>query len=560
MTNSTRIWIVGEGARPRSGLFPELDGVDFQFLASAQEFSQQRDEHRDYLAIIDPDLFSQKPEDFERDNCWPALKNPDDERFRFQVQSFLKDLHLQKEIDIAERIAWKTQLDNEDLPIEFLAKAMLEIFSARHSAGIEQILTTNLRVLADVERLALYENPLFMPKAEASEFHLAIPVQSGGELLAHVYVRFGSGMNERDRDRVAEALIGISDAVGLAITRNRVLARAEESSLIWEASFDAVADPVALIDRDLQIIRSNQAFAKLLKLSKADLAGKKLELISEERIRAFQDFPSAEWEFEFEGRCYRVFLDQIQTDSTEYFGQARMVLRLHDETNEIALRDQILAREQAADMGILIGSVAHEINNPVAGILLYTQLILKQEIGDAQTREDFVEIELATQRMKRIVQTMLSLVRKAEGVAEAVSLRDCLRDVLELIQPELKRLRVRLNIDQQKEEFPVRGVRNKLLQALFQLLQQTLVSLEDPASAAGHGQLHLSLRTREDGADRIPLVALEVRDNARATQQVNESSVVFNVVKILIEEQGGRLEYRREGEQNVQTFLFPLLR
>jgi two-component system NtrC family sensor kinase len=82
-----------------------------------------------------------------------------------------------------------------------------------------------------------------------------------------------------------------------------------------------------------------------------------------------------------------------------------------DRTREKNLWDQLLQSEKLASIGLLSGGIAHEINNPLGGILIFSQMILKEMAPSSPHYDDVVEIEAAAQRCKHIVENLLQFSR-----------------------------------------------------------------------------------------------------------------------------------------------------
>jgi two-component system, NtrC family, sensor kinase len=142
------------------------------------------------------------------------------------------------------------------------------------------------------------------------------------------------------------------------------------------------------------------------------------------------------------------------------------VLRFHDVTEERNLTEKILAKEQVAELGILVGSVAHEINNPIGGILAIGQILQKDLAPPDPLAGDVANIIQAAERCRKIIQTMLSLVRKADEERRLLPLAECIQSALELLGAEAKRLQIKIKTDY-PEAVSVTGNQNRLLQVFF---------------------------------------------------------------------------------------------
>lgn len=525
----------------------QVEGIEFAVAATPEELTQRVSNAVPLAVLVNRDhtdvffqLFAQhrliEVREFARHESVDSL--------HVHVRGLIGAIRRFHELQAAESVAWSEIAGDDVISTDFFGQAILEIFACRTKKEIEKQLREVLERIGAIAELAIFTDPPMAPLSDLGKFQLAVPLQNGGILEAHAYVAFPKYAGEeaeRIASRVAGALLGLADSVALAIARNRVL----ESSLarvhLWESSFEAVADPIVLVSADAKIRRSNSAFAKLLGHNKA-VVGEPLRIFPEAELAQMLRFQISEYEYQWGTSFYRVFVSRVSA-GLEANG---ILFRFRDETRERALRDRIRARKQAVDLGILIGSVAHEINNPIGGILIYAQMLLASEELPPEQRQDIRAIEDSAKRIKQIVQTMLALVRRSDGKKVAVSLPNCLDEVLNLLEPELRRAKGRV-LREYAVATPTKDlflVRNSVLQMLFHLLQEVIQRSATTSESASGVDIEIKILDSERE------LILEINDSGPAISQIAESSVAVSVVRLLLEEQDARLESLRAGERN----------
>jgi signal transduction histidine kinase len=91
--------------------------------------------------------------------------------------------------------------------------------------------------------------------------------------------------------------------------------------------------------------------------------------------------------------------------------------------------------EKMAAFELLIGGIAHDINNPLAGVLAFTQLAMQGAPADSQAHQDLKEIEGSALRCKKILEDLVEMARPK--VAAEYREAD-LSALIEKILPELQ--------------------------------------------------------------------------------------------------------------------------
>jgi two-component system NtrC family sensor kinase len=277
---------------------------------------------------------------------------------------------------------------------------------------------------------------------------------------------------------------------GKLTARSHALMRAAQE---WRACFDAIGDPLAIM-RGCEVVRANTAFARA--------AGVAPTMLSALRCtdHAFGTLPcpsrcampaaGAEREIEFADRTWLV--RSFPFDAEE---ERAVVVVFKDVTDEREVSRRLFHAEKMSAVGQLAGGVAHEINNPLGGILAFAQL-MSQEERVPEDAENLRLIQDAAMRAKRIVESLLRFSRRPRDEEKGpVDLSGVLEEALFLIQPQLKEGRLEL-----VREYGVavaRGNANQLQQIAINLLVNAIQAM------AGAGKLTVGSGKAEPGRVKL---------------------------------------------------------
>jgi two-component system NtrC family sensor kinase len=161
--------------------------------------------------------------------------------------------------------------------------------------------------------------------------------------------------------------------------------------------------------------------------------------------------------------------------------------RVRQKSDEIRrMHSQILQVEKMASLGTLAATVAHEINNPLSGILTYARLNAKRirrEGGDGELErkvlQDLDLIVAETQRCGAIVNNLLLFSRKQVGEFHLVSLGDVVERARGIVAHHLAMANVRLTAVCEPPDLAVVGDEGQLQQALVALFVNATEAMPD---------------------------------------------------------------------------------
>ena len=186
-----------------------------------------------------------------------------------------------------------------------------------------------------------------------------------------------------------------------------------------------------------------------------------------------------------------------------------------DITKRKQTEEELLRSEKLASLGQLAASVAHEVNNPLAGILVYIKLLLKkyksQELQSEWAETQLLKMERELERTTRIIRNLLGFARKSKPSMNPVEINKVVEAALLLVgnQISLENINLEKKLDPQLP----------LVLADFDQIQQVLINIILNATQA-----------MPDGG------TLEIATSVAEAVKINES--VKNAVRIDIKDTG----------------------
>jgi two-component system NtrC family sensor kinase len=319
----------------------------------------------------------------------------------------------------------------------------------------------------------------------------------------------------------------------------------------WERTFDAISDPLMIVDGEYMIRRANLALADDLGMAIQRIVGRKCHDVRRRSTQAFAGEPDAPCagcpvpqaraervprDGEIASRAGRLYrLRAYPLDDSGDHGwlgtggdtpaPARaptssplVVCSYRDVTEEREMTRQLSNAEKLAAIGRLAGGVAHEINNPLGGILAFAQILLRDPCPPEEQRDYLREIEKSAFRCKAIVESLLRFSRQSPSAPRVpLSLNDVVRESLTLVSYKyaVQDVAIRCNLE---EALPaVLGNANQLEQVLVNLLSNAFDAITARAGLPTAPSAPAPPRTGGDIEVRTSvvggLVELEVADS-----------------------------------------------
>jgi PAS domain S-box-containing protein len=326
----------------------------------------------------------------------------------------------------------------------------------------------------------------------------------------------GSFRTDIEQGKVGLVLYGIdkTEQIQTDQTLNQVLAK-------WEHIFNAIQDPALIVSADSVILDANHATLSAARKTRDEVIGRRLCRILHGSEKAHLNCPFEDLvrqgktrilEVELQGLHgqYMLTISPLEPDQ----GDIRLLVARDLSEEEVSRAEQMRAAQLAA-IGELAAGVAHEINNPINGIINYAQLLLDdidpQHADQAPSREILLRIISEGTRIGSIAHKLLDFARGQEVEIAPVPIGQIVDICLDLVGHQLKKEGIRVEIDIDQALPDVVCSRQQIEQVLLNILSNARYAL-NKKYPSGHERKKIMITAALEEDDGVPYVVLRITD------------------------------------------------
>lgn len=337
---------------------------------------------------------------------------------------------------------------------------------------------------------------------------------------------------------------------------------------MWESTFDAITAPVQIVSKDYDIIRANLSLASIAEKDIAKIIGKKCYETFAGRDKPCEGCPLSDAIKEDKQAVCNIanHIGSREFEASAYpiasAGENMAVLYYRDITEKNRLEQELFHQEKMAAIGILAGGVAHEINNPLGGILAFVQLMKRDASGNEPLCKDLCEIENAAVRCKKIVSDLLEFSRMSKDrKVKDVDINLMIEKLFPFIQREIRSLNVELIFDAAANLPPITGIPDRLQQVFLNLMTNAIHAMSKGGkltigTKVNRDRTAVEIIVRDTGHGIPPEIRHKIFDPFFTTKQPGKGtglglSISYRIVK----EHGGKISYRDVGSGGTEFII-----
>jgi len=169
------------------------------------------------------------------------------------------------------------------------------------------------------------------------------------------------------------------------------------------------------------------------------------------------------------------------------------------------LQSKLMHTEKMAALGQLVSGVAHEVNNPLAAIVGFTDLLLENSVIPDDAKEELKVILQEAQRTRVIVQNLLSFARQMPAQREPLQVNSVLRQTMKLRAYDFSNHGVELTEDYAEELPAVIGDPSQLQQVFLNIINNAYDAVQEMRRAGkikittAQSARYVEIRFRDNG-------------------------------------------------------------
>ena len=279
----------------------------------------------------------------------------------------------------------------------------------------------------------------------------------------------------------------------------------------FQTLLNAISDTLILLSPEMEVLWTNGGNALELNETVSDAVGQYCYKLLHDRSAPSEDSPitrcfdTAEKEVAVVTHNGAV-LDIRAFPIKEAERVSSVLLLVSDITEKMAMQAEAMQAGHMASLGELAAGVAHEINNPITGIINYGQILINECSPESMEKDIGERIVKEGERIGRIVKTLLSYARGGREEKRPTRVPAILEESIILIQAQIRKESIDLKIDL-PDDLPE-------VDANFQQIQQGFINIINNARYAlnekypgRHKNKRFEDHRRESNYQRPPVCA-----------------------------------------------------
>lgn len=242
----------------------------------------------------------------------------------------------------------------------------------------------------------------------------------------------------------------------------------------WRAVIECMREGVIFVDTKGKVTFYNASAtdikdAALIDCRPSSVLGERLGLFGRDDSHGFSRTLT------IGGRVYESTCSSIKDSEGKYLGH---VIVSRDITERKEMERKLMHQEKMSVIGKMAAGIAHELNNPLGVISMFTQIAMKGVSNGEPLREYLETIRRNTDVCKKVIQGLLTYARTAPTHRRSIDINECIRDVLFMCKPLMEKQEITLEARLEEGVPRYEGDPDQLRQVFMNLAINAIQAME----------------------------------------------------------------------------------
>ncbi len=242
----------------------------------------------------------------------------------------------------------------------------------------------------------------------------------------------------------------LGETLQINLNRYANLLSLQQSERLFDLAFHSSPHYIMVIDQNYQVLQANLAIEKNIKDSDNSDQSKCYEVLFGRNSPCIGCKLGEKFQIHDGLKTLRVqsnIFNLNEDDENNYW-----IHLYEDISDQIAIENKFQQTARLAELGLISSSIAHELNNPLGGIISYLQIMKMDLPNNHPFQQDIQLMNETALRMKKIIEDLLIFSRKENKLQiEEVSIYEVLLKTMDLLQMQLKKENLKVSLKEPSE-------------------------------------------------------------------------------------------------------------
>ncbi len=187
----------------------------------------------------------------------------------------------------------------------------------------------------------------------------------------------------------------------------------------------------------------------------------------------------------------------------------------------LAARAEVAQGEKLASIGVLAAGIAHELNNPLTGVLTFTSLMRKKALEGSEDAEDLDLVIRETKRCASIIRRLLDFAREKVPVKGFFNLNQVLEDTVRFVERPASLQKIVITMDLDSDLPQIWGDADLIKQVVMNILVNAQQAIDGAGTIAVVTRTCSAKTSQQNDEKRLPMVELAIKDTGCGIPEAN---------------------------------------